>query len=90
MAELGVDLRQLLFAVDIRLIDGVHPTAAQIVAAITALTAAATGGQTLPDDLFAFFSGGVPNQNGSHLFSLLSPRAPAYSPQKCRSPERDR
>ena len=44
MAELGVDLRQLLFAVDIRLIDGVHPTAAQIVAAITALTAAATGG----------------------------------------------
>lgn len=88
-AVLGVDLEQFLFPVDIRLIDGLHPAAAQIVTAIAALTAAAAGGQALPDDLFALFPGGIPDQNRSHLCSPLIRPGSAYSPRKCRSPERD-
>src|SRR5574344_1545211 len=72
MPILGVDLPELLFTVDIRLVDGVHPAAAQIVTAIAALTAAATGGQALPDNLFTLLPGGIPNQNRSHLRCSLS------------------
>lgn len=79
-AVLGVDLEQFLFPVDIRLIDGLHPAAAQIVTAIAALTAAAAGGQALPDDLVRAVPGWYPGSKSiSSLFTPYPARVSIFS-----------
>ena len=57
-----VDLGQLLFTVDIRLIDGLHTSAAGIAAAVTALAAAAAGAQCPAYDLLPLRTGGIFDQ----------------------------
>ena len=70
----GVDLRDLLFSIDVRLIQAVDPAAAHVVAAGAELALRPTSApQRLSDDLFPFLPGRILDQDGSHGFLLFTP-----------------
>ena len=62
----GVDVRQLLFAVDIGLVDGIDAPAAGVAAAVAAVTGRTAGVETAADDLLPLGAGGVLDQQGEH------------------------
>ena len=61
-----VDLRQLLLAVDIRLIDAVHTAAAGVAAAVTAIAAITADAERPAHELLTLCAGGVLDEQRLH------------------------
>ena len=66
-----VDVGQLLFTVNIRLIDAVHAAAAGVAAAVAAVAAGAAGTERPPHDLLTLCAGGVLDEQRLHGVHLL-------------------